>query len=188
MVLWMHFNGRQAEFFLKVIEDSQTMPAVFREKRVAELIRQCFAVYNSNSSERDFLVSQIIYSVILSIVHFVCKENALLQVDSRTKFMNRAVSYIDDNIYRKITLGQLAKEFNLSPYHFCRVFEKYFHMTPMRYVLMKKIEISKYLLTYTQDTLSGIASSLNFADQSHFSKTFKQFQKESPLAFRKKLW
>lgn len=184
-VLWIHFNGRQAEYFLKLIEQSHTMPAIFKESHVAELIRRCFTIYNANNSEREFLVSQIIYSILLSIVHYVCMENTLPGINPREEFMNRAISYIDNNIYNKITLGEFAKEFNISSYHFCRTFEKYFQMTPMRYVLMKKIEISKYLLTYTHETISGIASSLSFVDQSHFTRTFKRFQNQTPLSFRK---
>jgi len=185
-ILWMHFSGRQAEFFLKLLDQTLIMPAIFTESRVAELIRHCFTLNNTQNIEREFLVSQTIYSVIISILQVVCKENTLLQLNPQTEFMNQAINYIDSNIYNKITLGIFAKQFNISPYHFCKVFEKYFHTTPMRYVLMKKIEISKYMLTYTHESIASIASSLSFVDQSHFTKTFKSFQNQCPLAFRKK--
>ena len=45
--------------------------------------------------------------------------------------------------------------------------------------------ISKYLLAYTHEPISSIAGSLGFVDQSHFSKTFKSLENQSPLSFRK---
>lgn len=185
-ILWIHFSERQSEFFLKLIEQTHVMPTIFKESRVEELIRYCFTIYNTNNSEREFLISQAIYSIILSILHSICKKNTLLQLNPQTEFMNKAINYIDNNIYNKVTLGDFAKQFNISTYHFCRVFEKYFSMTPMRYVLIKKIEISKYMLTYTHESIASIANSLNFVDQSHFTRTFKKFQNQCPLVFRKK--
>ena len=184
-ILWIHFNGRQAECFLKVIEQKHIMPAIFKESRVEELIRKCFILFQDNGSEREFLISEAIYSIILTIIHSVCKEDIMIKVDQQTVFMNKAISYVEGNIYNKITLCSFAGQFNFSQYHFCRVFEKHFHMPPMKYVLMEKIKISKYLLAYTHETISGIAGSLGFVDQSHFSKVFKSFENQSPLSFRK---
>lgn len=161
------------------------MPAIFEEKRVAVLIQQCFTIYNANHSQTEFLVSETIYSILMSILHSICKEREQRDLNPRTEFMNKAIRYLDDNQYNKISLGEFALHFNISQYHFCRVFEKYFHSSPMKYALMKRIEFSKYLLTYTRDSITSIAVSLGFVDQSHFSKTFKIFQGISPLEYRK---
>lgn len=184
-VLWMHFNGRQVETLLKFIEQTYSMPAIFKEAHVEELIKRCFTNYQMEDIEREFLVSQTIYSIILSILHSICKEVMMLNITPQMEFINKVVSYVDSNIYNKITLTDFAKEFNLSLYHFSRVFEGHFKITPMKYVLLKKIEFSKYLLTYTHQSISSIANNLNFVDQSHFTKTFKSFQKQTPLSFRK---
>lgn len=184
-ILWIHFNGRQCEPFFKHIEQIDTMPAIFREDKVAEIIKNCFTVYNNTDSETEFLISQNIYSMLLTILHSICREKELLEVNPEMEFINKASEYINNNLYGRISLNDLAEQFNLSTYHFCRVFSKYFHITPIKYVLSKKVEISKYLLSYTNESLSSIASSLGFSDQSHFSKIFKSFENTSPLEFRK---
>lgn len=184
-ILWIHFNGRQAETFLKAIEQKYRMPAVFIESRVEELIRKAFLLYQDNGSEREFLISEAIYSILMSILHSVCRKNAPDTADQQTEFMNKAIGYVEANIFNRITLDGFAGQFNFSPYHFCRVFRKHFHMPPMKYVLTEKIKISKYLLAYTHEPISSIAGSLGFVDQSHFSKTFKGLENQSPLSFRK---
>ncbi len=185
-ILWMHFNGRQAAIYLNYLEQNITLPIIFNERQVGGLIKQCFTLYNDKSSEREFLLSQRIYSILLTILHWVSVEKASINISPQTEFMNNTINYIDNNIYSKITLDEIARHMNVSAYHYCRVFKKHFHITPMQYVLMKKIELSKYMLAYTHDAISTIASTLAFVDQSHFSKTFKHFEKQTPLAFRKK--
>lgn len=184
-ILWLHFSGRQSEIFMKYMEQNYMLPSIFKETRVAELIRQCFTFYKDRNSETEFLTSQNIYAIILTILHSIGKENKRLHMNPETEFIADAITYVDNNLYNKITLKEFAGQFNMSPYHFCRVFEKHFNITPMKFVLLKKIDISKYMLTYTHDSIAAIAGNLGFADQSHFSKTFKGFLGKSPLEFRR---
>ncbi len=184
-ILWIHFNGRQCEPFLKHIEQIYTMPAIFREDKVKEIIQNCFAVYNNTDSDTEFLISQNIYSMLLTIFHSICHEKEHLAVNPKMEFINKVSAYINNNLYGRISLSDLAKQVNLSTYHFCRIFSKYFGLTPVKFILSKKVEISKYLLTCTNEPLSSIASSLGFSDQSHFSKVFKSFENKSPLHYRK---
>lgn len=184
-VLWMHFGGKQCETFLKLIEKIRFMPTVFKIKSIENIIKTCYSIITDDNSETEFLISQTIYTALLSITHNVCKEAQIRNVSPQAEFRNKANKYIDNNIYQKVTLKDFADQFSVSPYHFCRIFQRIFDMTPMHYVLMKKIELSKYLLTYTNESLSSIAITLGFTDQSHFSKTFRHFHPKSPIEFRK---
>lgn len=186
-ILWIHLNGRQVEGFLRVIEQKHMMPAIFHEKRVGELIRKCFMLFQDNGSEREFRLSEAIYSIILTILHSICKDDVFIKSDEHSEFINKAISYVEGNIYDKITLQDFAGQFNFSQYHFSRVFERHFSMTPMKYVLKEKIKHSTYLLAYTHESISSIAGRLGFVDQSHFTKTFRAFINQSPLSFRKGL-
>lgn len=186
-ILWLHFSGRQTELYLKYLDQTHGLPVIFREDRVAELIRHCFTLFAQGSSQYEFLVSEAIYGIILSTINAVCSEKKeVQQPNKRTEFINKAMGYVDQNIYNRFSLEAFAKHFNMSRYYFCKLFDKVFQMSPMQFVLMKKVEISKYMLTYTHDSISTIAQSLGFVDQSHFSRTFKRFVKQSPLVYRRK--
>jgi len=82
--LWIHFNGRQAEIYLKHIEQTYKMPAIFEEPRVAELIRHCFTLYNANDSETEFLVSETIYSIIMTILRSACKNKEQMNLNPQS--------------------------------------------------------------------------------------------------------
>ncbi len=60
--------------------------------------------------------------------------------------------------------------------------------TPYNCHLKKRMEMAKHLLTQNSDTSIGeIAGQLNFHDQYHFSRLFKQKTGVSPSAYRNRM-
>ncbi|MEL6134415.1 MAG: helix-turn-helix domain-containing protein, partial [Bacteroidota bacterium] len=49
------------------------------------------------------------------------------------------------------------------------------------------LEIKRKLL-HEDKTMAEISSELHFEDQAYFSRFFKRYTGQSPLAFRKQLW
>lgn len=180
-VLWMHFGGIGCNTILTTLQNQ-----VFKIERVAELIRNCFDDFSSNSAQTEFKISESIYSILMEIVFYQRKEISDDSMDEHSSFMNKATMYVDHNIHQMITLQEFANHFNMSKYYFCRTFKKVFGLTPMQYILSKKVELSKYLLVYTNEPLSNISASLGFTDQSHFSNTFRRFENKTPMTVRKR--
>ena len=81
-------------------------------------------------------------------------------------------------------LADLADEAGLTPSHFCRVFRRATGLSPHQFVLKVKMERAQQMLVQTAMPLSGIADSLGFTSQSHFSRAFRQFSGETASAFR----
>lgn len=83
------------------------------------------------------------------------------------------------------TLHDLGRELDLHPVHLCRDFSKYFRCNLGDYLRKLRIEKSCALLPNTSLSLTEIAYSCGFADQSHFTRTFRKIQGQTPSAFRK---
>ena len=94
--------------------------------------------------------------------------------------MNRIIRHPDE----EHRLVDLAHEAGLTPSHFCRVFRRATGLSPHQFVLKVKLERAQQMLVQTTMPLSGIADSLGFTSQSHFSRAFRQFSGETPSAFR----
>lgn len=91
--------------------------------------------------------------------------------------------YIENHIYDKFSLNELSKMANINKYGFVKKFKASTGMTPMNYILMKKIFSCKNLIG--QDTeLTEIAYQYNFSDMAHFSKTFKRYIGLSPKKYQ----
>ncbi|WP_192085404.1 AraC family transcriptional regulator [Algoriphagus sp. Y33] len=92
-------------------------------------------------------------------------------------------NYIEDNIYDKFCLEDLSRMVNINKYGFVKKFKASTGMTPMNYVLMKKIFSCKNLIDSNSE-LTEIAYRYNFTDMSHFSKTFKRYVGISPKVYQ----
>jgi AraC-like DNA-binding protein len=96
------------------------------------------------------------------------------------------LSHIDSNYQHKISLEKLAKIACMDKYNFSKAFRKATGLSPMNYVLMKKIFYAKSLIK-KDSILIEIVYELDFTDQSHFNKQFKRFVGISPSAFQANL-
>jgi AraC-like DNA-binding protein len=74
----------------------------------------------------------------------------------------------------------------MDKYNFSKAFRKATGLSPMNYVLMKKIFYAKSLIK-KDSILIEIVYELDFTDQSHFNKQFKRFVGISPSAFQANL-
>lgn len=86
----------------------------------------------------------------------------------------RVTDYIVANLSQDISIGDLAAVCRLSPDHFAHAFSVSMGEPPHRFLLSQRIERSLELLANTHLTLSDIAIACGFADQSHFSRVFRQ--------------
>ena len=92
-------------------------------------------------------------------------------------------SYIENHIYDKFSLDELSKIVNINKFGFTKKFKALTGMTPMNYVLMRKIFSSKVSIKSNLE-LTEIAYQYNFTDMAHFSKTFKRFIGISPKKYK----
>ncbi len=108
---------------------------------------------------------------------------------SRFTYANRfteVLGYIETNYHNKITLETLAKIAQMDKFSFSKSFRNATGLTPINYVLMKKIFYSKSLID-KDSTLTQTAFELDFTDQSHFNRMFKRFIGISPTAYQSNL-
>jgi AraC family transcriptional regulator len=99
--------------------------------------------------------------------------------------LRRAIEFINDSLDRNITLAEIGTQVEMSPYHFARLFKRSTGIAPHQYVLDRRIERAKTLLSETTLPLAEIAYRLGFASQSHFTALFRRFTSTTPKAYRK---
>lgn len=96
------------------------------------------------------------------------------------------LNYVDQNIYRKFSLDDLAEYFFLSKTQIIRIFNGKYKMTPMQYAIARRIALAKYHLSKSNISIAALADMLTFSDSKHFAKTFKKYVGMTPSEFRKK--
>lgn len=94
--------------------------------------------------------------------------------------------YIDANYRESITLDSLADIAHVNKYYLVHAFHNETGVSPITYLIRRRIRESKYLLGNTNYTLSQISQTLSFSSQSYFSQSFKTQEGISPNEYRKR--
>ncbi len=94
--------------------------------------------------------------------------------------------YIDLHFKEALTLEQLAEEGHMNKYYLSHAFKREYGISPINYMISKRIEESKYLLAETDLSMSQISQLLGFSSLSYFSQVFHRTQNTSPKEYRQK--
>lgn len=98
--------------------------------------------------------------------------------------MAEAVTFIEENYLKAITLKQLSGLACISSRHFVRVFKKNYSLTPMDYVIHLRLNYAAALLKETSLPVSRIAMESGFNDHNYFSRQFRTAFGFSPTNYR----
>ncbi len=101
--------------------------------------------------------------------------------------MRRVEETLAANLDGDVSLTDLANDCGLSVSHFSRAFRHSTGVSPHQWLLRHRVEQSKALLRERQLSLSDVALSCGFADQSHFTRVFTRWVGTSPGAWRRDL-
>jgi AraC family transcriptional regulator len=94
--------------------------------------------------------------------------------------LRRAMEYLEAHITQDISLEELAKLVGLSQSQFARSFKISTGMPPYKWVLGARIKRAQELLLLGKESIAFIAIQTGFADQSHFTKTFRRATGATP--------
>jgi AraC family transcriptional regulator len=98
--------------------------------------------------------------------------------------VTRTVRLIDQRPDAALTLGTLAREAGLSPYHFLRVFERLTGLTPHQYVRRARLREAAVRLAADDGKVLDIALDCGFGDVSNFNRAFRDEFGVSPGIYR----
>lgn len=94
-----------------------------------------------------------------------------------------AKDVLSENLDRKMTLEEVAKEVGLSRYHFLRVFKSFTGVSPHIFRTLQRIDRAKQLLKQGM-RFSHVALETGFSDQSHFTNKFRKYTGATPRQYQ----
>lgn len=93
-------------------------------------------------------------------------------------------SYIDEHFEQKLSVQELADLAGYSYHRFRHLFKEAFGMSPIQYVIDRRLERARSLLAHTDLPLAEIAAVCGFSNVGQFCSLFKRELKETPLSYR----
>jgi AraC family transcriptional regulator len=103
-----------------------------------------------------------------------------------SRSLKLVLEHVEDALGQQIKLRELAALAGTSARHFERAFRQSTGCPPHAYVLERRLEVARHLLTDQPElAIEQIAHRLGFSSGSHFSSAFRQRVGCSPTEFRK---
>ncbi|HEX6895992.1 MAG TPA: AraC family transcriptional regulator [Bryobacteraceae bacterium] len=99
-------------------------------------------------------------------------------------WLRRVHDALEDSYLLAPSLAELASIAGVHPVHLSREFRKHYQSTIGEYIRKRRIDHASHLLANTSTSLSEIAMTCGFSDQSHFCAMFKSHTGLTPAKFR----
>ena len=140
------------------------------------LIKQLIA-----EKETEGPFSRIItQNIIFLLLNFIARDiqQRIVGYSQEGKPQNRIhaiTTYIQQHIYDKqlLSIESLAEQFNMSEGHLSRYFRQQTGNTIKDFITRYKLNVIQTRLKFSDLTISEIAAEMNFTDESHLNKIFK---------------
>jgi AraC-like DNA-binding protein len=107
--------------------------------------------------------------------------------DELNPVTRRALSYLEKNLQKKLTLNQISREVGYSPTYFTTLFRKETNYPPMSYFAHLKILKACEFLDYTKMKIKEISFRLGYSDPYYFTRDFKKKMGMPPRQYRNRL-
>lgn len=95
-----------------------------------------------------------------------------------------AKEYIQNNYSKDISLDDVSRTVNISPYYFSKIFKEETGEGFVEYLTGIRIEKAKELLNTTEYSIKEICSVVGYADPNYFSRSFKKNVGVTPTEYK----
>lgn len=142
------------------------------------------------STDRDFKTQYCQSMLNLIMINVLRHKSMNISLATHKKISRECATvkdYIDKNFKNNLTLDELSDIAHLNKYYLVHNFSKTYGLSPINYLLEKRIEECKHLITTTNLSLSQISQIVGFSSSSYFSQSFKRIVKLSPMEYKKRV-
>lgn len=185
-ILWIHFDGGPARAYFEYLTDrpffhiSLKNPAALEESwhKIHELFIRRRPLAEPLLSQ---YISQLL--TILAMAKDTDKEEGGYK--AAPDFIDDTLKYINRHLSSDLPLNFLAERVSLSPFYFSRKFKEETGYTPCSYVLTTRINLAKFYLKATRNTVKSIGFTSGFKSEHSFCTAFKNQTGQTPGEFRR---
>ncbi len=113
------------------------------------------------------------------------KTAAASHLAHRERF-KQLIKKLETDFQTKISVEEAAKQVNLNPFHFCKLFKKLTGRTFIEYANVCRVNEAQRLLLQTTATITEIAAAVGCDNSNYFTKLYKQYKGHTPSEARKR--
>lgn len=194
-----HQNWDWPEWIILAPNDLLRLTTILRQNekwlwKADRRIRDCFQrigkavdtdIEGSNSSRIRLLVNLLLILLLDLLNEDEVVLNEALTDSSRS--VKLFLKELENKLPEAWTIEQMAQSAGVGLTRFTHHCKQLTNLTPMRYLTMKRVEMSKNILVENENfNIAEVAYSCGFATSQYFSTVFKRLEKCTPVEYRQK--
>lgn len=114
----------------------------------------------------------------------VCRNIASKQEEQASNLIHQAKVYIDEHFDEELSLDEISRQINISPYYFSKLFKEEIGQSFIEYVTGIRMDTAKKLLSTTNKSMKEICAAIGYSDPNYFSRTFKKNVGVTPTEYK----
>ena len=147
---------------------------------IADDLCNLFLLFNDSNKNKEFLIDLYSQKLVYNLISSKASKYVLNSLKNDPIFLS--IKFIDENIEQKINLDSLAKTYGMSLSQFSSLFKKHMNISPLDYIIEKKLEHSKNLLK--NYSVTEVSFMLGYENISYFIRLFKSKYGLTPKQFK----
>ncbi len=178
----LQLNGRE----VRLIEGNQRAVVDFEPGSAIEKLMVALyelqKVPNPDKNLCDTLVNSILNVLHTRLMEVRRNED---EVEVKNDELIRVISeYLDEHYDESLSLVEIGERFGISHYYLAHIFKSETGVSPMKYVMHRKIGEVQNLLMNSDVSIKEIGERLGFSSSCHLSTVFKKYFGISPKTYR----
>jgi len=176
-------------YFRKDILDSfvSPFPSLIRLRNPSIIELMLVDIISASKSSDNNIAELNMKSLFLRLFYHLILELTFQpeRLDVRRACLPQILVYLEHNMNRQVTLDELTNTFHISKSYLMNIFREAHNSTPIQYHQNLRIARAKYLLRFTDMSITEVSAQLGFEDIHTFSRVFKRLENISPSEFKK---
>ena len=117
----------------------------------------------------------------------ICSNMESAREKEAVSIIEKAKSYIRDNYKKDISLDEVSREVDISPYYFSKLFKQETGGNFIEYLTEIRLRNARELLKDSGLSIKEICAESGYSDPNYFSRIFKKYEGVTPSEFRERL-
>ena len=182
---WVEFGGMRARECMTLAGLSENQP-IYTPRAGENSVKKYMLALVDNHEKAP--IRQIGLGMIL-LDELVQTSRAKVEVGNkrlRDFYIKEAMSYIDFNYSRDVSVEEIADACGLNRSYFGKLFKETMGQSPQQYLIQYRMTKAAELLKATRISIAEVGRSVGYENQLHFSRAFKNVFSISPSQYRAK--
>ena len=183
--VWLEFDGMRVAEYLGEAGLSAAQP-IYRPESIAqaEQVRDLMLYIAGHSKASSLCLIGHLCLFLDALIQSSAARQEPRETPLRDFYIQEAVSYMELNYQRELTVEEIAGACQLNRSYFSKLFKEKKGCPPQEFLIRLRLSKAAELMRTTKVSIGDISVSCGYPNQLHFSRAFKQRYGISPREWR----